>query len=64
MSHDLAAALRNAVRRQRLSISVIARQAGIPQSTLAEFMAGADMRLANASKLARFLALELRPRRR
>ncbi len=62
--NSLARVIRSALRKHPLSLPAIAQKTGVPVTTLYEFMAGADMRLANASKLARFLALELRPRRR
>jgi hypothetical protein len=59
---DLADKLRAAVRKSRKPLLTIADDTGIGVATLSEFMAGADMRLSTASKLAAYLKLDLKGR--
>jgi len=64
MPKDLAEILRRAVRDSGLPLLTIADKTGAGVSTLSEFMAGADMRLGTASKIAAFLGLELVPKKK
>ena len=63
MSKELAETLREAIRKSKLPLLTIANDTGVAVSTLSEFMAGADMRLRNASKIAAYLGLELKKKR-
>lgn len=53
--------LRAAIESSGLTRYAIAKQCGIRESVLAKFMAGTDIRLATAAKIANVLGLELRP---
>lgn len=64
MPKELADTLRDAIRKSEIPLLTLAKATGVAVSTLSEFMDGADMRLRNASKVAAFLKLELRPRKR
>lgn len=64
MPKELADTLRRAIKKSDLPLLTIARRTGVAVSTLSEFMAGADMRLGNASKIARLLGLELQPKKK
>ncbi len=61
MSDDLPNILRDAIRESGQTLSAIASETGVRQSTLSEFMAGSDMRLATTGKLLEYLGLELSP---
>lgn len=52
--------LRAAIDASGLTRYAIAKQCGIRESVLAKFMAGTDIRLATAAKVAAALGLELR----
>lgn len=60
MPKELADTLRDAIRKSGLPLLTLAKETGVAVSTLSEFMAGADMRLANASKIAAYLGLSLK----
>jgi len=60
MAKELAEMLRDAIRKSGEPLLTIAKATGVGVSSLSEFMNGADMRLANASKIAAYLGLELR----
>jgi hypothetical protein len=60
MPKELADTLRLAIRKSGLPLLTIAQATGVAVSTLSEFMAGADMRLTNASKIAAYLGLSLK----
>lgn len=62
MERDLAEVLRAAARASGLSAARLAREAGVPQPRLCDFLNGKDVRLKTAAKLARRLGLELKPR--
>lgn len=62
MSHELAEILRDAIRKSGEPLLHIAQATGVSQPTLSQFMAGADMRLKNASAIAAYLGLELKPK--
>lgn len=63
MPKQLADTLRNAIRNSGLSANKLADETGVPQPTITRFLAGADMKLATAEKIAARLGLELRPKR-
>ena len=60
MPKELADILRDAIRRSGLSENELARRTGVLQQSINAFMNGSDMRLANASKIARVLGLTLK----
>ena len=60
MSKDLADSLRHAIEKSGQSVNEIAKASGVPQTTLARFMRGFDMSIHRASKVARYLRLELK----
>ena len=60
MSKELADKLRAAIRKSGLSANELARQTGVKQTTISGFMRGRDMGIHRASKIAKFLGLELR----
>lgn len=60
MPKEMADILRVAIRKSGKPLLTIATDTGVAVSTLSEFMAGADMRLSNASKIAAYLGLELK----
>lgn len=62
MPKDMADVLRKAIDSSGLPLLTIAQETGVSPATLSEFMAGADMRLSTASKIAEYLKLELKPR--
>lgn len=64
MSKELADTLRNAITRSGESANAIARATGVPQPTITRFLAGADMKLSTAAKLAGYLGLELKVKRK
>jgi len=53
-------ALRRAISKSGLSANEIARRTGVPQPTITRFLAGADMRVSNAAKIAAELGLSLK----
>lgn len=63
MPQDLAEVLRAAIRKSELPLLTIAKETGVGVATLSEFMDGADMRLATATKVAAYLGLELKRRK-
>jgi hypothetical protein len=63
MTNELAAVLRSAIRRSKLPLLTIANDTGVAVSTLSEFMAGSDIRLKTASKIAAYLKLKLKTSR-
>ena len=63
MSKDLAEALRAAIIASGLSANELAKQTGVPQTTLSRFMRGNDMSMARGSRIAAYLGLELKKRR-
>jgi predicted transcriptional regulator len=63
MPKEMADSLRAAIRNSGQSASALARRTGVPQPTITRFLAGADMKLSTASKLAAHLGLELKSRK-
>ncbi len=59
---SVTATLRAAMERSGQTRYAIARATGIPESTLSRFAHGKALRGENIDKLARYLALELRPK--
>ena len=53
--------LRNAIRKSGKSLTMLAKESGVPQPMLTRFMNGQDLRLATADKLCSYFGLELRP---
>lgn len=62
MSKRIADALRDAIRKSGLSAHKLAKETGVPQPTITRFLAGADMKLVTAEKIAAYLGLELKRR--
>jgi len=62
MRNDIARVLRKAAADCDLSGLQIARKTGVPQASISRFLAGGDIYLASAAKLAKFLRLELVPK--
>jgi len=52
-------AFRRAIRDSGYSAMELARQTGVPQPTITRFLAGADMRMSTAAKIAAFLGVSL-----
>lgn len=63
MSKELANILREAINNSGESANAIARATGVPQPTITRFLAGADMKLSTAARLAEYLKLELKRKR-
>jgi len=63
MSKELADKLRAAIRASGQSANELGRLTGVPQPTITRFLAGADMKLSTASRLAAHLGLELKPKK-
>lgn len=63
MPKDIADKLRDAIRQCGQSAHALEKATGVPHPTITRFLAGADMRMSRASKLAAYLGLELKPRR-
>jgi transcriptional regulator with XRE-family HTH domain len=61
---DLATTIRRAIQSSGLTQAQLADKSGVGQAKISEFLAGADMRLGNAGKLAAALKLELRGKRK
>src|SRR5690349_20279137 len=61
MKQLISSTLRNAIITSGKSANALGKAAGVPQSTIARFLAGADMKLSTASKLAEHLGLQLEP---
>ena len=64
MSDDMVSALKLAITNSGQPLLTISKATGVATSTLSEFMAGADIRLSRAAKIATHLGLELRPTKR
>ena len=63
--NKLAEQLKAAIGKSGLSVYRLAKQAGVPQPVLWRFVKGQrDLTLSTASKVARVLGLELRPKRK
>ncbi len=54
--------LKDAIRGCGKSAAKLAEETGVPQPTITRFLAGADLRISNADKLAAALGLELTKR--
>jgi hypothetical protein len=63
MPKDMADILRDAIRKSEKPLLTIATDTGVSVSLIWAFMQGGDMRLKNASKIAVYLGLELKPKR-
>lgn len=63
MSKELADKLRNAIERSGISANELAKATGVPQTTISRFLRGKDMGIHRAGKIAKYLGLELKPRR-
>ncbi len=59
MPKEMAAKLREAIRKSGLSALALSKVTGVSQPTITEFLRGADMKLDTAQKLATYLGLEL-----
>lgn len=64
MSKVLADSLRDAIRKSGISATALAEETGVPQPTITRFLAGADMKLETAGRLAAYLGMELKPKKR
>lgn len=56
---DFAAIIRRAIKKSGKSQYALAKETGVSQGRISEFMAGNDLRLAHASKLAAAVGLKL-----
>jgi plasmid maintenance system antidote protein VapI len=63
MGKEMAEILRAAIVNSGQSANEIAKATGVPQPTITRFLAGADMRVSRASKIAAYLGLELKRRK-
>jgi predicted transcriptional regulator len=63
MSKKLADTLREAIRKSGKSANKLADATGVPQPTITRFLAGADMKLSTAEKIAAYLGFELKRRK-
>lgn len=63
VSKELANTLREAIRKSGKSAYALAGATGVPQPTITRFLAGADMKLETASKIAAYLGMELRKKK-
>ena|SRR3990167_1761865 len=59
MDETMSDILRNAIRNCGLSANELAKRTGVPQPTITRFLAGKDLRLSRAQKIAAFLGLRL-----
>ena len=59
MSEEMATTLRKAIWNSGQSATAIAKATGVPQPTITRFLAGADIRLSRAEKIAKHLGLKL-----
>jgi len=64
MSKEMAEVLREAIRKSGLSARQLCAMTRVPQQRISSFLSGKDMTLRNAHKLADYLGLELRPKKR
>lgn len=64
MPKDMAEQLRTAIRKRKETGLEIAIATGVPQASISDFLRGKDIRLATATKLANYLGLELRPKKK
>ena len=62
MSKELADRLRDAIRNSGLSANELAKACGVPQTTISRFLAGKDMGLHRAGRIAKYLGLDLKPK--
>lgn len=60
MSKELADQLRKAIRDSGHSANEIAKETGVPQTTISRFLRGEEMSIGRASKIAAYLGLELK----
>jgi predicted transcriptional regulator len=60
MRQPIDAALRRAILDSGISANELARRSGVPQPTITRFLAGADMRISKAAKIALELGLSLK----
>jgi len=58
--HPIDDILRRAIAGCGLSANQLAQKCGVPQPTITRFLAGADMKLSTAAKLADYLGLSLK----
>ena len=59
MPKDIAEQLRKAIQECGLSARKLEEETVVPHPTITRFLAGADMRISRAAKIAAFLGLEL-----
>ena len=64
MDEQIADALRAAIRDSGLSANALAKETGVDQTTVSRFILGQDIRLSRAQKIATFLGMELKKKRR
>lgn len=53
--------LREAIGRCGFSANALAQKTGVPQPTITRFLAGSDMKLSTARRLAAFFQMQLTP---
>lgn len=61
MPKDIAEELRRVIRECGQSARQLEKETGVPHPTITRFLAGADLRISNAAKLAAHLGVELKP---
>lgn len=64
MPKEMADVLRTAIAKSGLSALALSKKTGVAQPIISAFLRGKDIRLATANKLARYLGLELRPKKK
>ncbi len=64
MSQSLAEQLREQIRLSEMSANALARESGVPQPMITNFLNGKDIRLETANKLAAYFGLSLQPARK
>jgi predicted transcriptional regulator len=60
MLKDIADELRKAIRDCGESARTLEKETGVPHPTITRFLAGADMRISRAAKIAAYLGMELK----
>lgn len=60
MKKTISEKLRATIRKRKLSAKRLSALTGVDQTTISRFLAGRDMRLSRADKIAKYLGLELK----
>lgn len=64
MSEEIAEQLRTAIKESGLSANQLAKATGVGQTTISGFLRGRDIGIEKASKIAAYLGLELKEKKR